>query len=116
MTVGNAVTVTALVVLAQFGVVELVKVKVGLPTATPITTPPLVTVAKVELLLAQVPPVAGERVVVFPIHTEVVPEILTVGSAFTVPVTAAVLVVAPVDVNVTFPEIAPKEAVADART
>ena len=116
LTVGNELTGTALVVLLQPGAVELVKVKVGLPAATPVTTPALVTVAKPVLLLTHVPPVVGESVVVLPIHTEVVPVMPTVGKAFTVPVTAFVFEVAPVEVKDTFPEMAPKEAVAEALT
>ena len=55
---GNANTFTALVVLLQV-VVELVKVKVTLPTATPFTKPVLSTVALVLSLLVQVPPEFG---------------------------------------------------------
>ena len=70
LTVGRAVTVTAVVVLAQFGAVELVKVKVALPAATPVTTPALVTVALVVSLLAHIPPMVGDKVMVLPTHTD----------------------------------------------
>jgi len=59
---GNALTVIADVVLVHPVAVS-VKVNVGLPTATPATTPPLVTVAHAVLLLVQVPPVVGDKVV-----------------------------------------------------
>ena len=57
---------------------------VAVPAATPVTTPAFVTVAIALLLLAHVPPVVGDKVVVAPTHTDVLPVILTVGSAFTV--------------------------------
>ena len=55
---GNPNTFAAVVVLLQF-VVESVKIKVGLPTATPVTRPVLSTVARALLLLAHVPPEFG---------------------------------------------------------
>ena len=71
-------------------------VKVAVPAATPVTTPAFVTVAIALLLLTHVPPVVGDKVVVDPTHTDVLPVILTVGSAFTV--TAEVVLLQPVDV------------------
>ena len=59
-TVGNGLTITAVVVALQ-PVVLLVKVKVTLPEATPVTSPELVTVAFDVLLLIHVPPVAGDN-------------------------------------------------------
>ena len=65
-------------------VVLLVKVKVTVPAVTPVTTPPFVTVATAALLLAHVPPLVGDKVVVAPIQTLLDPVMLTVGIAFTV--------------------------------
>ena len=58
---------------------------VTLPKATPVTTPPLLTVAIAVLPLLQVPPgVASANVVVEPIHTDEAPVIAaTTGAAFT---------------------------------
>lgn len=80
---GKASTVT-LPVVAEHPVVEFVNVNVTVPDAIPVTIPPLVTVAMLVLLLAQVPPVAGERVVFSPTQIEEPPVILTVGKALTV--------------------------------
>ena len=64
---------------------------VVVPAATPVTMPVLVTVAKVLLLLLQVPPVAGcDSVTVAPTHTAVGPLILPATATFIV---TAVLVV-----------------------
>jgi len=68
-TTGFALTVTDEVVLLQ-PVAVFVKVKVAVPADTPVTTPALVTVAMVLLLLVHVPPVTGDKVIVFPIHTD----------------------------------------------
>lgn len=65
-------------------VVVLVKVKVAVPAETPVTTPPDVTVATAGLLLAQVPPLVGDKVVVLPAQILVAPVMLTVGRALTV--------------------------------
>jgi hypothetical protein len=76
----------------------------AVPAATPVTTPPLLTVATAPLLLAQVPPVVGDRVVVAPIHTAGVPVTDTVGLGLTT--TGEVVEVQPlacVNVNVTLP-------------
>lgn len=81
-----AFTVTAAVVLLQLVVAE-VKVNVAVPAATPVTTPAEVTVATDGLLLTQVPPVAGDRVVVAPAQIGLLPVILTVGNGLTVTVT-----------------------------
>ena len=112
--VGKAVTVTAVVVLAQFGAVELVNVKVELPVATPVTTPALVTVALVASLLAQVPPVVGDKVVVPPLsQIEEAPVMLTVGKAVTVTalvVLAQLGAVELVKVNVGLPAATPVTA------
>jgi hypothetical protein len=60
LTTGNALTVTAVVVLLQL-VAEEVKVNVADPGVTPVTTPADVTVATEGLLLTHVPPVVGDR-------------------------------------------------------
>ncbi len=95
LTVGNAFTVTADVVLIQ-PVDVCVNVKVTDPAATPVITPALVTVANALLLLVQVPPVVGDNVAVLP--TQTVDGAVTVGNAFTV--TADVVAGQPVDVCV----------------
>ena len=63
-----------------------VNVNVGLPDVAPaVTAPPLVTVAIPVLLLAQVPPVVGDKVVVPSLeHMDVAPVMLTLGNAITV--------------------------------
>jgi hypothetical protein len=86
LTVGLAIMVTADVAFDTQPVVVLVNVKVAEPAATPVTTPALVTVATAVLLLTHVPPVAGESVVVEPIHTAEAPVMLTVGIGFTLTV------------------------------
>ena len=80
LTTGLALIVTAPVVAEQFGAVLLVNVKVALPVERPVTIPALVTEAA-ALLLNQVPPVVGDRVVVAPTHIDVLPVMLTVGNA-----------------------------------
>lgn len=84
LTLGNAFTVTAGVGAEEHPVAVLVKVKVTDPAETPMTTPPLVTVATALLLLAQVPPEVGESVVVLPTQILLAPVMLTIGAAFTV--------------------------------
>jgi hypothetical protein len=84
-TVGLAMTVTVGVG-ADAHPLELVNVNVTVPVATPVTTPALVTVALALLLLVHVPPVVGDKVVVPPIHTEVLPVIDAVGLVLTVTV------------------------------
>ena len=101
---GIAFTVTAEVVLVQPVAVN-VKVNVAEPDATPVTRPAFVTVAAPVLLLTQVPPVLGDNVVVLPTQIVVLPVILTVGNAFTV--TAEVVLVQPVVVNVKVNEADP---------
>jgi len=93
VTVGNAFTVTEEVVLLH-PVVVWVKVNVTVPADTPVTTPPLVTVAIAVLLLVHVPPVVGDKVIVLPTHTA--EPAVTVGNAFTV--TDEVVLLHPVDV------------------
>jgi hypothetical protein len=97
VTTGNAFIVTAVVVLLQ-PVEVCVKVKVAVPPDTPVTTPAFVTVATELLLLAHVPPVVGDSVVVKPAHIVELPVTLIVGKAFTV--TVDVVLVQPVDVCV----------------
>src|SRR5215218_86770 len=74
------------------------------PAATPLTTPPALTVAMEVLLLAHTPPgVTSAKVVVPPAHTPALPVMAaTVGSALTVndPVLVISLQVAPVAVTV----------------
>jgi hypothetical protein len=76
LTVGSAFTVTAEVV-ALHPEVASVNVKVTLPAATPVAVLPL-TVALLGSSLTQVPPVAGDKVMVLPIQTEEA-DVLTVG-------------------------------------
>jgi hypothetical protein len=82
--VGLALTVTVLVASDGQSVVLLVNINVTVPPLTPVTTPALVTVAIAVLLLAQVPPVVGLRVVVEPSHIVLLPVMFTVGFALTV--------------------------------
>jgi hypothetical protein len=93
VTVGKAFTVTDEVVLLH-PVVVCVNIKVADPAATPVTTPAFVTVAIAALLLVQVPPVVGDKVMVLPTHT--VDPAVTVGNAFTF--TDEVVLLHPVDV------------------
>ena len=71
-------------VVAEQPVVLLVKEKVADPIPTPVTKPVLFTVATAGLLLIQVPPEEGLRVVVLPICISELPVMETTGSAFTV--------------------------------
>src|SRR6266481_4653465 len=107
LTVGNALIVTADVVLLQV-VVVLVNVKVTLPAATPVTTPALVTVANEGLLLTHVPPLIGLNVIVDPAH-KLEDGTLTVGSALIVTADVVLLqvVVVLVNVKVTLPAATP---------
>jgi hypothetical protein len=84
LTVGKALMVTAAVGRETHPVALDVKVKVAVPAETPVTTPALVTVAMEALLLAQVPPLVGDKVVVAPTHIVLEPVILTTGNASTV--------------------------------
>lgn len=84
VTTGIAFTVTVAVGAEAHPVRELVKVKVAVPADMPVTTPAFVTVATEALLLAQVPPVEGDNVVVNPTQILAVPVILTTGKALTV--------------------------------
>jgi hypothetical protein len=76
--VGSAFTVILFVGFEEQPEV-LVKVKVAVPDATPVTMPALVTVAIDVLLLVQVPPVEGSKVVVDPEQIVVFPVMLTLG-------------------------------------
>ena len=76
---GIALTVTDGVATELHPVEVFVKIKVAVPPETPVTTPAFVTVATALLLLAQVPPVVGESVVVEPTHIEFDPVMLTAG-------------------------------------
>lgn len=60
--------------------VEFVKVNTTLPAARGVTTPVLLTVATLVLLLAQVPPEEGLKARGLPIHSFVL-DALTVGCA-----------------------------------
>ena len=84
LTTGNAFTVTGAVGAETQPLRVLVKVNVATPAETPVTTPPLVTVATAGLLLDQVPPMVGDRVVVAPTQIVLVPVILPAGVVFTV--------------------------------
>jgi hypothetical protein len=77
---------------------EAVKVKVTIPAETPVTMPVLVTVATARLLLSQVPPPEGDKVVVLFAQIEVFPVIDTVGKPVTVK--GRVVWLHPVDVSV----------------
>jgi hypothetical protein len=100
--VGVVLAKTATLVVVLLQVVDvLVKVKVTLPIATPVTNPAFVTVAKAVLLLVQVPPVVGLSVILLPTHTFA--GAVTVGLGFTVTVTFFVRgqLNAPIDPEVT---------------
>jgi hypothetical protein len=84
LTIGAALTVTKPVGADTHPVTASVKVKVAVPADTPVTRPALVTVATAGLLLTQVPPVVGDKVVVLPTQMLVEPVMLTEGAAFTV--------------------------------
>lgn len=56
----------------------------AVPAETPVTTPALVTVATAGLLLVQVPPVVGDKVVVDATQILEAPVMLTTGIPFTV--------------------------------
>ena len=106
----QAATVTGALGAELHVVVLLVKVNVAVPADTPVTTPPFVTVATATLLLTQVPPLVGDKVVVSPIQILLDPVMLTTGIALTV--TGAVAAdVQPdevsVKVNVAVPPVTP---------
>jgi hypothetical protein len=73
-------------VVALQPVIELVKVNVAVPADIPVTTPALVTEAINGLLLIQVPPVVGDKVIVLPTFTEAGAE--TTGKGLMVATTA----------------------------
>jgi hypothetical protein len=113
---GKAFTVTGSVEAEVQPVIALVKMKVAVPADTPVTTPVLVTVATPGLLLAQVPPVVGDSVVVKPAQILLVPVMLTTGKALTVTVPVGadtqpvvvfvkVKVAVPADTPVTIPPL-----------
>jgi len=81
VTTGFAFTVTDEVVLLH-PVVVWVKVNVTVPADTPVTTPPLVTVAIAVLLLVHVPPVVGDKVIVLP--TQTAEPAVTIGKGLTI--------------------------------
>ena len=116
LTTGVAFTVTAVVVAEQFGAAVAVNVKVAIPAETPVTTPALVTVATAGVLLTQVPPVVGDKVVVKPAQMVLAPVILTAGKAVTVtaevgaevhplPLSVKVKVAEPAETPVTTPAL-----------
>jgi hypothetical protein len=86
VTTGFALMVTGVVVLLQ-PVAVAVKVNITLPGATPVITPPLVTVANSEslALVLHIPPVVGDSVAVLPAHK--LAGAVTVGDALMVTVT-----------------------------
>jgi hypothetical protein len=77
-----------------------VNVNVTLPAATPVTTPPLVTVANAVLLLVHVPPVVGVSVIVLPAHIDETGA-LTTGSGLTVTFVFPAALAQPFTVTVT---------------
>lgn len=83
LTTGNGLTVTGSVGTDSQPLL-LVNVKVAEPAPIPVTTPALVTVATAGLLLAQVPPVVGDKLVVAPAQIVLRPVMLTTGVLFTV--------------------------------
>ena len=95
---GLALTCTADVVLVQ-PVPVWVNVNVEDPASNPETKPPLVTDAMVGLLLTQVPPELGVRLMVLPTHTDGPAE--TAGVGFTLARTWKVLPVQPFATGVT---------------
>lgn len=87
-----------------------VNVKVAVPADIPVTTPAFVTVATDGLLLVQVPPVAGDKLVVLARQMIELPLILTVGLAMTVTLAVGAelqLVLLNVNMNVTTPAPTP---------
>ena len=84
MRLGAALTETEAVASDEHNVVELIKVNVAEPVLTPVTIPPLVTVATKGLELVQVPPDDGDNVVVEPIQILEGPMMLTTGFALMV--------------------------------
>ena len=82
-TMGVGLTVIALVTPVH-PVVPSVKVKVAFPVETPVTTPALLTVATDGLLLVHVPPDEGDKKVLEPTQIEVLPVMVTEGSAIKV--------------------------------
>jgi hypothetical protein len=105
LTIGIAPTVTEGVVLLQPVAVS-VNVNVIEPADTPVTNPAFVTVATAALLLNQVPPTVGLRVIVLPTH-KVGEGVLTTGSGFTV--TEDVVLLQPVAVSVNVNVIEPAD-------
>lgn len=91
LTTGNGSTETGEVAAEAHPVAVLVYIKVVVPAATPVTTPVLVTVATATLLLAQVPPLVGDNVVVAPAQITLGPVILTGVKALTVTVAVVAL-------------------------
>jgi hypothetical protein len=83
-TTGSGSTVTETVLALQFGNAFLVNVKYTVPPDNAVTTPLLVTVAMVLLLLAQVPPEVGVKLVVAPTQIVVAPVTFTTGKALIV--------------------------------
>ena len=81
-------TITAEVVLLH-PVVASVNVNVTLPDETPVTSPPLVTVAIALSLLVQVPPVVDDKVMPLPTHTD--DAAVTTGKGLTVTSTGLVV-------------------------
>jgi len=92
LTAGVGLTVTALVGTETQPVAVLVNVKVAEPAETAVITPSLAMVATAGSLLAQVPPMVGDALVISPIQMLLEPTILATGSVttFTVAVAEAV--------------------------
>ena len=70
--------------MAEHPVALFAKINFTLPCFLPVTTPAFVTVAISGLVLTQVPPEVGERVVVFPKQIVVLPVMTTIGFGLTV--------------------------------
>lgn len=92
LTTGVGFTVTAAVGSETQPVAELVKVKVAEPAVTAVMTPSLAIVATPASLLAQVPPITGDALVISPIQMLFEPTNAATGkeTTFTVAVADAV--------------------------
>jgi len=114
LTVGFGETLIVSVSSDAHPVVKSVKINFATPAVKPVTTPALFTLATNGAVEAQVPPVAGVKLVVPLIQIESLPEMLAVGFNFTSTVIVLLQPVAvseyvstddPVDTPVTTPAL-----------